>query len=80
VLFTTEDISLREANEVLQQAGFSGLMRLDEVRRVDKIPVGGTGKPDWKLLRSQLLKQEGKEASGAQGGRVGHGGDYAVAP
>jgi len=33
-------------------------MRLDEVRRVDKIPVGGTGKPDWKLLRSQVSQHQ----------------------
>jgi long-chain-fatty-acid--[acyl-carrier-protein] ligase len=58
VLFTTEEISLREANEVLQKAGFSGLMRLDEVRRVETIPVGGTGKPDWKLLRKQVMQQQ----------------------
>jgi long-chain-fatty-acid--[acyl-carrier-protein] ligase len=62
VLFTTEPITLREANEVLSKAGYTGLMRLDEVRRVDKIPVGGTGKPDWKLLRSQVLQPQQQSA------------------
>lgn len=51
VLFTTEDIPLRKAGEVLVQAGLRGVMRLDEVRRVEAIPVLGTGKTDYKVLR-----------------------------
>ena len=55
VLFTTRDISLREANAVLTEAGFRGVMRLDECRRVDAIPVLGTGKTDYKVLRKMVL-------------------------
>jgi hypothetical protein len=29
-------------------------MRLDEVRRVDALPVLGTGKIDYKVLRAQI--------------------------
>lgn len=54
VLFTTEDVSERDANAVLQAEGFRGVMRLDEVRRVDAIPVLGTGKTDYKQLRAKL--------------------------
>ncbi len=54
VLFSTEPLSLREANAVLHKEGFSGIMRLDEVRKVDAIPVLGTGKTDYKVLRGQL--------------------------
>jgi long-chain-fatty-acid--[acyl-carrier-protein] ligase len=54
VLFTTEDLTLKEANAILQQEGFRGVMRLDEVRKVDQIPVLGTGKTDYKVLRAQL--------------------------
>jgi long-chain-fatty-acid--[acyl-carrier-protein] ligase len=54
VLFTTEAVSLREANEILQQAGLRGIMRLDEVRRLEKIPVLGTGKTDYKVLRKMI--------------------------
>ncbi|MHB8865392.1 MAG: hypothetical protein ACYC6N_23680 [Pirellulaceae bacterium] len=50
-LFTTQAISLRESNVVLSQAGFRGVMRLDEVRQVETIPVLGTGKADYKALR-----------------------------
>ncbi len=53
-LFTTEEIALKEANALLQREGFRGVMRLDEVRRVEAIPVLGTGKTDYKLLRKQL--------------------------
>jgi len=55
VLFTTEDISLRDANALLLKEGFHGVMRLDEVRHVDAIPVLGTGKTDYKPLRAQLV-------------------------
>lgn len=55
VLFTTESITLREAGDLLLQAGLRGVMRLDEVRRIDAIPVLGTGKTDYKQLRSQVL-------------------------
>jgi long-chain-fatty-acid--[acyl-carrier-protein] ligase len=54
VLFTTESVSLAEANSLLQQEGFQGVMRLDEVRHVDRLPLLGTGKIDYKELRAQL--------------------------
>jgi long-chain-fatty-acid--[acyl-carrier-protein] ligase len=54
VLFTTEEITLKDANALLQQEGFRGVMRLDEVRRVDRIPVLGTGKTDYKVLRGMI--------------------------
>jgi len=54
VLFTTEDISERDANALLQAEGFRGVMRLDEVRKVPSVPVLGTGKTDYKQLRAQL--------------------------
>ncbi|HEY2909528.1 MAG TPA: AMP-binding protein [Gemmataceae bacterium] len=54
VLFTTEDISLRDANALLQSEGFRGVMRLDEVRKVDALPLLGTGKTDYKVLRAKI--------------------------
>jgi long-chain-fatty-acid--[acyl-carrier-protein] ligase len=53
-LFSVEEISLKDANSILQKEGFRGVMRLDEVRRIDAIPVLGTGKTDYKLLRKML--------------------------
>ena len=55
VLFTTVDLKLADANALLTQAGFRGIMRLDEVRRVDALPVLGTGKLDYKILRAQIV-------------------------
>jgi long-chain-fatty-acid--[acyl-carrier-protein] ligase len=54
VLFTTEPVELGEANTILQQEGMRGVMRLDEVRRLDKLPVLGTGKTDYKVLRALI--------------------------
>jgi long-chain-fatty-acid--[acyl-carrier-protein] ligase len=57
VLFSTREIPLREANQILAEAGFRGVMRLDECRRVDAIPVLGTGKSDYKVLRRMVAEQ-----------------------
>lgn len=58
VLFTTESISLRDANALLQSEGMRGVMRLDDVQQVDAIPTLGTGKTDYKVLRARIT--EGK--------------------
>ena len=43
-----------QANEILQEHGLRGIMRLDEVRRLEKIPTLGTGKTDYKVLRAMI--------------------------
>ncbi len=53
-LFSTREISLREANAILTEAGFRGVMRVDETIRLEAIPVLGTGKTDYKVLRKIL--------------------------
>jgi long-chain-fatty-acid--[acyl-carrier-protein] ligase len=58
VLFTTEPVTLREANALLWDEGFRGVMRLDDVQPVDSIPVLGTGKTDYKVLRARLAEAE----------------------
>jgi acyl-CoA synthetase (AMP-forming)/AMP-acid ligase II/acyl carrier protein len=65
VLFTTEPLALREANARLWDEGFRGVLRLDEVRRVERIPVLGTGKTDYKVLRAQIEAET--KAKGAVG-------------
>jgi long-chain-fatty-acid--[acyl-carrier-protein] ligase len=54
VLFSTEPIALGEANSLLLKEGFRGVLRVDEVRHLDKLPVLGTGKVDYKVLRSLI--------------------------
>jgi len=61
-LFATCDISLRDANAILADAGFRGVMRLDEVVRIDKIPVLGTGKTDYKVLRKMAADRAAQGA------------------
>lgn len=56
VLFTTTDLTLQQASSLLLEAGLRGVMRLDEVRHVDSIPVLGTGKTDYKELRKQVVE------------------------
>ncbi|MBU6221802.1 MAG: AMP-binding protein [Planctomycetes bacterium] len=51
VLFTTFDLPLRDASDILLADGLRGVMRLDEVRRIERIPVLGTGKTDYTSLR-----------------------------
>ena len=63
VLFTTQDITLREAAEILLEAGLRGVMRLDEVRKVASIPLLGTGKTDYKTLRAWI--EQGSDAGNA---------------
>jgi long-chain-fatty-acid--[acyl-carrier-protein] ligase len=58
VLFTTEPMRAQEANALLLNEGFHGVMRIDEVRQVEALPVLGTGKLDYKVLRAQLLDAE----------------------
>jgi len=60
VLFTKLDISLRQANAILAEAGLRGVMRLDAVERVEAIPVLGTGKTDYKVLRKLLAERTAK--------------------
>jgi long-chain-fatty-acid--[acyl-carrier-protein] ligase len=60
VLFTTEQITLADANALLLKEGFRGVMRLDEVRHVDAIPTLGTGKVDYKVLRARIAEQKEK--------------------
>ncbi len=68
VLFTTEPITLKDANALLQKEGFHGVMRLDEVRRLDKLPVLGTGKTDYRRLRAMLGEQAPVMTSSSLGG------------
>ena len=60
VLFTTTDLTLQQASSLLLEAGLRGVMRLDEVRPVESIPVLGTGKTDYKELRKQVVEMVSK--------------------
>ena len=54
ILFTTENISIDEANEFLRQSGVSNLSRITSIKKLDFIPLLGTGKTDYQSLK-QLI-------------------------
>lgn len=53
-LFTTKAIDLAEANDYLLKNGVAPIAKLREIIPVDEIPVLGTGKTDYKVLKQQL--------------------------
>lgn len=55
VLFTTLAITREEANSRIKEAGLSPLHNIRIMRKVDAIPVLGTGKTDYKLLQKMIF-------------------------
>ncbi|MBR8537723.1 AMP-binding protein [Carboxylicivirga sediminis] len=53
-LFTKDNIDLKEANEHLLKNGVAPIAKLREVISIDEIPVLGTGKTDYKVLKAML--------------------------
>jgi len=54
VMFTTLDLDRQQANDALRQAGLSALHNLRRVRRLEALPVLGTGKTDYRTLQARL--------------------------
>ncbi|MBO7435627.1 AMP-binding protein, partial [bacterium] len=60
VMLTTQDIDKTEVNNALKEGGFSNLARISQVLKVEKIPLQGTGKTDFRALKEMaesLLNQ-----------------------
>ena len=56
-LFNRIDLDISEANRMLQEAGFRGIMRIDKVVKAKEIPVLGTGKTNYRTLRETIEKE-----------------------
>ncbi len=54
VLFSVRDLERAEVNRRIREAGLSPLHNVARVVRVDSIPVLGTGKTDYRALRTLL--------------------------
>ncbi len=54
ILFTTADLNPNEANEILKTAGFSRLVKIASVQKIEEIPLMGTGKTDYRRLQSNI--------------------------
>ena len=59
VLFTTLDLSVRDANDLLQKEGFRGVLGLDDVKKLDKLPILGSGKTDYKVAGDDWMSRTG---------------------
>ena len=55
-LFTAiPEANLEDANNLLREAGFSNVGRLNDIKKVDGIPLLGSGKTDYRSLKSLLV-------------------------
>lgn len=54
VAFTTFDVSTEEINNYIHAHGASNLIKISSVQRLDAIPLLGTGKVDYRLLKSMF--------------------------
>lgn len=54
-LFTKLGLDTDEVNKTLRDAGFSNLVKISQVIKMEEIPVMGTGKTNYRLLESEYL-------------------------
>ena len=54
VLFTLRDIPREAANAAIRDAGLSPIHNIRLVKKVERIPVLGTGKTDYRALKGLL--------------------------
>ena len=54
VLFTITELTKNEANQILKEAGFSNLVKIADVKKMEGIPLLGTGKIDYRFLQTMI--------------------------
>ena len=55
IVFTTSNLINKErANEILNNAGFSRLIKVSQVRQITEIPILGTGKTNYRHLQTLI--------------------------
>lgn len=54
IVFTLFPATIEEANRALKEAGFSNLVKIFMVQQLDKIPLMGTGKVNYRALEAQM--------------------------
>ncbi len=54
VLFTTFELSRETANIALKESGYGRIIKIGEVRRLEEIPLTGTGKTHYRVLDEML--------------------------
>ena len=58
VLFTTENVTLVEANHAIRAAGLSALHSLRRVIELETMPLLGTGKTDYQSLQQKIKTEQ----------------------
>lgn len=53
-LFTSEHITVEEANQQLKSSGFSNLIKISEVKELPELPLTGSGKINYQALQAQI--------------------------
>jgi long-chain-fatty-acid--[acyl-carrier-protein] ligase len=54
VLFVAMDIAIEQVNDILHNAGFSRLIKISTVQKIDEIPLSSNGKIDYRALKSKI--------------------------
>lgn len=57
-VFALFDVSVDEINAALREAGFSNLVKVSDVVKIEEIPIMGTGKIHYRKLEEQYLASE----------------------
>ena len=57
ILFTSFTTTRREVNTILKLKGLSPLHNINQIHRIDEIPLLGTGKTDYKLLKNECVDE-----------------------
>jgi len=52
ILFAIIDLDRDDANRIIHDAGFSNLVKISAVKKVDEIPMMGAGKTDYRSLQA----------------------------
>jgi len=53
-LFTVNELDLAEVNKYLRDAGVAPIAKIRDIRKVDEIPLLGSGKTNYRLLRTMV--------------------------
>jgi long-chain-fatty-acid--[acyl-carrier-protein] ligase len=62
ILITTFECDKEAVNSALRERGFEKIAKIHEVRRIEEIPLTGTGKTQYRLLDEMVVKDETKTA------------------
>ena len=54
ILFTTLDLEKNDINVLLREEGCSRLIKISQIKKIDQIPLMGTGKVDYRFLQKMV--------------------------